>query len=95
MYVTLRHVSNSQELAKIDPDTGLQEIVGPSLNKVLVVFVQRNFRRGAVYISYSHADARDTQTGERCRKLHVRSGTQLRRRINCRFTCKRVASSNM
>ena len=24
LYVTLRHVSNSQELAKIDPDTGLQ-----------------------------------------------------------------------
>src|SRR4029077_18128325 len=32
--VTLRHVSNSQELAKIDPDTGLQQIVGASLNKV-------------------------------------------------------------
>jgi hypothetical protein len=32
--VTLRHVSNSQELAKIDPDTGLQQIVGASLNNV-------------------------------------------------------------
>jgi len=64
LYVTLRRVSNSQELAKIDPDTGLQEIVGPSLNKVLEVSLQRNFRRGAVYVSYSQADARDTQTGE-------------------------------
>ena len=64
LYVTLRRVSNSQELAKIDPDTGLQEIVGPSLNKVLAVSLQRNFRRGAVYVSYSQADARDTRTGE-------------------------------
>jgi hypothetical protein len=64
LYVTLRRVSNSQELAKIDPDTGLQQIVGPSLNKVLAVSLQRNFSRGAVYVSYSQADARDTLTGE-------------------------------
>ena len=64
LYVTLRRVSNSQELAKIDPDTGLQEIVGPSVNKVLAVSLQRNFSHGAVYVSYSQADARDTQTGE-------------------------------
>ena len=42
-YVTLRRTSNSQELAKIDPDTGLQEIVGPSTNKVISVSAQRNF----------------------------------------------------
>ena len=64
LYVALRRVSNSQELAKIDPDTGLQDIVGPSLNKVLAVSLQRNFSHGAVYVSYSQADARDTQTGE-------------------------------
>jgi hypothetical protein len=64
LYVTLRHVSNSQELAKIDPDTGLQEIVGPSVNKMLAVSLQRNFPHAAVYVSYSQADARDTQTGE-------------------------------
>jgi hypothetical protein len=62
--VTLRRVSNSLELAKIDPDTGLQEIVGASLNKVLSVSVQRNFSHGSVYVSYSQADARDSQTGE-------------------------------
>jgi Carboxypeptidase regulatory-like domain len=62
--LTLRRVSNSQELAKIDPDTGLQEIVGPSLNKVIAASVQRNFSKGSVYISYAQADARDTQTGE-------------------------------
>jgi Carboxypeptidase regulatory-like domain len=61
--LTLRRTSNSQELAKIDPDTGLQEDSGPSLNRVIAVSVQRNFSQGAVYISYAQADARDTQTG--------------------------------
>jgi hypothetical protein len=63
-YVTLRRVSNSQELAKIDPDTGLQEIVGPSVNKVLSVSLQRNFTHGSIYVSYAQADARDAQNGE-------------------------------
>ena len=63
-YVTLKRVSNSQELAKIDPDTGLQEIIGPSVNKVLAVSLQRNFSLGALYLSYSQADARDSQTGQ-------------------------------
>jgi hypothetical protein len=63
-YVTLRRTSNSQELAKIDPDTGLQEIVGPSTNKVIVVSAQRYFRAGSIYASYSQADARDAQTGQ-------------------------------
>jgi Carboxypeptidase regulatory-like domain len=61
--LTLRHTSNSQELAKIDPDTGLQEDSGPSLNRVIAVSLQRNFSHGAIYISYAQADARDTQTG--------------------------------
>ncbi len=63
LYVTLKHVFNSQELAKIDPDTGLQEIIGPSKNKILSVSLQRNFKYGSVYISYAQADARDVQTG--------------------------------
>jgi len=63
-YLELRRVSNSQELAKIDPDTGLQEIVGPSLNKVLSLSLQRNFTHGAFFASYAQAAARDTQTGE-------------------------------
>jgi len=64
LQIALRHVSNSQELAKIDPDTGLQEAVGPSVNKVLAISLQRNFSHGALYASYSQADARDIQTGE-------------------------------
>lgn len=62
--LTLRRVSNSLELAKIDPDTGLQQAIGPSLNKVLAVSVQRNFSRGSLFVSYAQADARDRITGE-------------------------------
>ena len=61
--VTLRHTWNSQELAKIDPDTGLQENVGPSTNKVIAVSLQRNFSHGAFYLSYAQADARELETG--------------------------------
>ena len=64
VYVTLKRVSNSQELAKIDADTGLQESEGPSLNKVLSVSLQRNFAHGAMYFSYAQADARDIDTGQ-------------------------------
>ena len=63
LYVTLKHVSNSQEPAKIDPDIGLQEIVGPSRNRVLAISLQRNFSHGALFVSYSQADARNIQTG--------------------------------
>ena len=62
--ITLKQVRNSQELAKIDPDTGLQEDLGPSLNRVVAVSLQRNFSHGAIYVSYAQADARDTQSGE-------------------------------
>jgi hypothetical protein len=62
--VTLKHVTNSQELAKIDPDTGLQEDLGPSLNRVIIVALQRNFSQGSISISYAQADARDRMTGE-------------------------------
>lgn len=63
-YVTLRRVSNYLELAKIDPDTGLQEVVGPSLNKVIAVSMQRNFSYGSLYFSWAQANARDRETGE-------------------------------
>lgn len=62
--VALRRVSNSQELAKIDPDTGLQEAIGPSLNKVLSASLEHHFSRGSLFVSYSQADARQTDTGQ-------------------------------
>ncbi len=61
--LTLRRTSNSQELAKIDPDTGLQVDNGPYRNKVIAVSMQRNFQYGAIFISYAQADARDTLCG--------------------------------
>lgn len=62
--VALRRVSNSQELAKIDPDTGLQEVIGPSINKVVSISVEHHYARGTLFVSYAQADARQTQTGE-------------------------------
>jgi carboxypeptidase family protein len=62
--LTLRRVSNSLELAKLDPDTGLQEAIGPSLNKMISGSIQRNFSYGSLYVSYAQADARDRITGE-------------------------------
>jgi hypothetical protein len=63
LYLTLRQTSNSQELAKIDPDTGLQEDTGPSCNRFVSISLQRNFPHGAFYVSYAQADARDLLTG--------------------------------
>jgi hypothetical protein len=39
----LSKVTNSAELAKIDPDTGLQEDVGPSINRFLTLSARRHF----------------------------------------------------
>lgn len=61
--ITLKHVTNAQELAKIDPDTGLQEDVGPSLNRSISVSLQRTFSQGSIFLSYAQADARDILTG--------------------------------
>jgi hypothetical protein len=62
--VALRRVSNSQELAKIDPDTGLQEAIGPSLNKAVSLSLEHYFSFGSVFVSYSQADARQTDSGQ-------------------------------
>lgn len=61
--ITLRHTTNAQELAKIDPDTGLQEDEGPSINRSLTFSLQRNFAHGSLFASYAQADARDRLTG--------------------------------
>jgi Carboxypeptidase regulatory-like domain len=61
--LTLARVSNSAELAKIDPDTGLQQNQGPSLNRYLTLSVLRRPSRGMWQISWSQADARDRDDG--------------------------------
>ena len=62
--LTLGHVMNSAELAKIDPDTGLQFNQGPSRLRFLTLAVRQNFSIGSVQASVSKADARDLDSGE-------------------------------
>ena len=45
--LTLGHVTSSAQLAKIDPDTGLQFNQGPSRLRFMTVAVRRNFASGS------------------------------------------------
>ena len=62
--LTLGHVTKSEELAKIDPDTGLQFNEGPSRLRFLTVAVRHKFALGSIQTSISKADARDLDSGE-------------------------------
>ncbi|MBB5057735.1 hypothetical protein HDF16_002441 [Granulicella aggregans] len=62
--LTLGHVTTSSELAKIDPDTGLQEDQGPGRLEFLTAAVRQSFTGGSVLVTFSKADARDVQLGE-------------------------------
>jgi hypothetical protein len=62
--VTLGHVTQSQTLAKIDPDTGLQFNEGPSRLRFMTVALRRNFQFGSILATFSKADARDLTSGE-------------------------------
>jgi hypothetical protein len=62
--MTLGHVTSSAELAKIDPDTGLQFNQGPSRLRFMSVAVRRRFSLGWFEASVSKADARDLESGE-------------------------------
>jgi hypothetical protein len=62
--LSLVRVSNSQELAKIDPDTGLQQNVGPSLVRALTVSAQRHFSFGSLQATFARAQAKNRLTGQ-------------------------------
>jgi Carboxypeptidase regulatory-like domain len=62
--LTLSRVSNSQELAKIDPDTGLQQDVGPSLVRSLMFSVHHHFSFGSLQATFARATATETLTGQ-------------------------------
>lgn len=62
--LVLSKVTNSGELAKIDPDTGLQQNVGPSINRFFTLSARRRFPYGWVQTSWSQADARDRILGQ-------------------------------
>src|SRR5216684_2165562 len=58
--LALARVSNSQELAKIDPDTGLQQDVGPSLVRSLMFSVHHHFSFGSLQATFARATATET-----------------------------------
>lgn len=62
--LTLGHVTSSAQLAKIDPDTGLQINQGPSRLRFMTVAARRDFPYGSLLATFSKADARDLDTGE-------------------------------
>jgi hypothetical protein len=58
----LGHVTSSAELAKLDPDTGLQFNEGPSRLRFVTITVRHNFNQGSLLATFSKADARDLNT---------------------------------
>ena len=62
--LTLGHVTSSAELAKIDPDTGLQINQGPGRLQFMTMAVRRNFSDGSLVATFSKADARDLDSGQ-------------------------------
>jgi hypothetical protein len=62
--ITLARVTNALELAKIDPDTGLQEAVGPSLIHSVTASARHSFPFGLLEASWARATATDRITGE-------------------------------
>ena len=59
--LTLGQVATSSEFAKIDADTGLQENVGPGLNRFLTLQLKQRTAHRFWQMSWSEADARDRQ----------------------------------
>jgi hypothetical protein len=62
--VTLARVTNAQELAKIDPDTGLQQDVGPSVTRSITISARRSSSLGFLQVSWARATATSRLTGE-------------------------------
>jgi hypothetical protein len=60
---TLGHLTQEASLAKVDPDTGLQEDEGPSRNLYITLAVRRHFSASGFEASFSKADARDLTDG--------------------------------
>lgn len=62
--ITLARITNSQELAKVSPDTGLQQDVGPSITKSITVSARRSFSFGYLQASFARGDAHDRLIGQ-------------------------------
>ena len=59
----LGHVTTSEELAKIDPDTGLQQDQGPGRLRFFTATLRQSFTQGSIFMTFSKADARVLDTG--------------------------------
>jgi hypothetical protein len=62
--LTLGHVTTAEQLAKIDPDTGLQENQGPGRLRFATAALRQNFSAGSLQVTFSKADARDIVSGQ-------------------------------
>jgi hypothetical protein len=62
--LTLWKVISCAELAKIDPDTELQQDQGPGRLRYLTATVRQNFSAGSLLVTFSKADARDIDSGQ-------------------------------
>jgi len=62
--LTLGQLMASAQLAKIDPDTGLQENQGPGRMRFLTASVKQDFSAGSLLVTFSKADARNIATGQ-------------------------------
>jgi hypothetical protein len=60
----MARVSNSTQLAQIDPDTGLQIDLGPSQIRSVTVAASRRFSSGYLQVSFARANATDRWTRE-------------------------------
>jgi hypothetical protein len=61
--ITLGHTTTTATLAKIDPDAGLPENLGPGDLKFLSAGVRRQFSFGSLQGVFSKADSREVSTG--------------------------------
>ena len=61
--IVLARVANAGELAKIDADTGLQENIGPAVNRYITIAVTHRQPYVFWQASWSEADARDRTDG--------------------------------
>jgi hypothetical protein len=62
--LTLGHVTTSQTLAKLDPDTGLPFNEGPGRLRFMTLALRRNFKQASLLATFSKADARDLTSGQ-------------------------------
>lgn len=62
--LTLGHLTTAEQLAKIDPDTGLQEDQGPGRLRFFAATLRQKFSGGSLLLTFSKADARDIDSGQ-------------------------------